>query len=99
MLQEFENLEEAEGMPDNDEQDEKRLTKRTQQMHRALSRAFSYSDELSFSRMTQTLNRKQVASRFYTLLVLKKHRVVTVLQAEPFGDIEITEGPLFDHDL
>ena len=38
-------------------------------------------------------NRKQVASKFYTLLVLKKIQAIEVEQTEPFGDITITSGP------
>lgn len=82
-------------MPENEEQDEKRLNKRTQQMQHALKSAFHFSHELSFKELTRNLNRKQVSSRFYTLLVLKKHQAISVQQTEPFGDITITEGPHF----
>jgi cohesin complex subunit SCC1 len=45
--------------------------------------------------MARNLNRKQAASRFYTLLVLKKHQVVEVAQEEAFADIHISRGPKF----
>ena len=96
--QAFDDLEDLEAMPENEEQDEKRLNKRTQQMQMALKSAFRFSDELSFKDMTRNLNRKQAAARFYTLLVLKKHKAVDVEQTDAFGDILITEGPHFGRD-
>ena len=97
-FQAFEDLEDLEGMPETEEQDEKRLNKRTQQMQLTLKSAFHYSQQLSFKDMTRNHNRKQAASRFYTLLVLKKHQVVEVEQSESFGDILISEGPHFGRD-
>ncbi|XP_076437777.1 double-strand-break repair protein rad21 homolog A-like isoform X2 [Babylonia areolata] len=95
----FEDVEDAaEGMPETAEQDERRLNKRTQQMQLTLRSAFRMQDELSFKHMTSNHDRKQAASRFYTLLVLKKHQVVSVQQTEAFGDILITEGPHFGRD-
>ena len=38
----------------------------------------------------------QVASMFYTLLVLKKQQAVEVEQNEPFGEILISKGPKFE---
>ena len=38
-------------------------------------------------------NRKQVASKFYTLLVLRKMQAIEVEQTQPFGDITLTHGP------
>ncbi|KAL8589172.1 hypothetical protein ACOMHN_052510 [Nucella lapillus] len=94
----FDDLEDLEEMPETVEQDEKRVTKRSQQMQQTLRSAFRLHDELSFKHMTRNHDRKQAASRFYTLLVLKKHQVVVVEQTEAFGDILITEGPHFGRD-
>ncbi|KAH9508284.1 hypothetical protein Btru_050724 [Bulinus truncatus] len=94
----FDDLEqeqEAEQMPENAEQEEKRWSKRTQQMQQIFEQAFTFSDTLSFKEMARNHNRKQAASRFYTLLVLKKHQAVCTRQDEPFGDILITKGPHF----
>lgn len=91
----FEDLEDLEAMPETEEQEDKRLNKRTQQMQMTLKSAFHYADTLSFKDMTRNHNRKQAASRFYTLLVLKKHQAIGVHQTEPFGDISITMGPHF----
>lgn len=82
-------------MPENEEQEEKRWTKRTQLMQHSLEIAFRYNDSLSFKDMARRLNRKQAASRFYTLLVLKKHQAIEVQQTETFGDIHISRGPQF----
>ena len=43
--------------------------------------------------MTARNTRKQVASKFYTLLVLKKLQAIEVAQPYSFGDITITQGP------
>ncbi|BFZ21127.1 hypothetical protein BsWGS_24168 [Bradybaena similaris] len=94
----FDDLEqelEAEQMPENAEQEEKRWNKRTQQMQHIFEQAFTFSDTLSFKDMARNHNRKQAASRFYTLLVLKKHQAVCTEQHEPYGDILITKGPCF----
>ncbi|KAK3088176.1 hypothetical protein FSP39_015677 [Pinctada imbricata] len=82
-------------MPENQEQEEKQLTKRSQVMQHSLDVAFRYKDELSFKEMSRCLNRKQAASKFYTLLVLKKAQAIEVRQPEEFGDIYINKGPQF----
>ena len=40
--------------------------------------------------------RKEVAQRFYSMLVLKKLRAVDVEQAEPYGDIWLKRSDRFD---
>jgi cohesin complex subunit SCC1 len=45
--------------------------------------------------MSRNLYKKQAASRFYTLLVLKKFQAVEVSQQKEFGDIWISKGPQF----
>ncbi|XP_045180950.1 double-strand-break repair protein rad21 homolog isoform X2 [Mercenaria mercenaria] len=89
------DVEGGDQMPEDEEQEEQRWTKRTEQMQHTLDQGFRYTDELSFKDMARKLNRKQVTSKFYTLLVLKKHKVVEVNQTEPFGDILIGKGPKF----
>lgn len=90
-----EDVEGGDQMPEDAEQEEKRWTKRTEQMQSTLDSGFKYTDELSFKDMARKLNRKQVTSKFYTLLVLKKHKIVEVEQTEAFGDILIQKGPRF----
>ena len=86
---------ENEQMPENEEKEEKRLTKRTHQMQHALDIAFRYNNRLNFADMSRNLYKKQAASRFYTLLVLKKFQAVDVHQESEFGDIWISKGPQF----
>uniref|UniRef100_A0A8W8N098 Rad21/Rec8-like protein C-terminal eukaryotic domain-containing protein n=1 Tax=Magallana gigas TaxID=29159 RepID=A0A8W8N098_MAGGI len=85
----------TEAMPENEEQEEKRWTKRTQLMQHSLDVAFRYKNTLSFKEMSRNLNRKQACSKFYTLLVLKKFQAIQVQQPEEFGDIYIDKGPRF----
>ena len=99
-LQTFEDIEagEVEGTIDSgldDAEQEKQWNKRSLQMQHSLEIAFRYNEKLSFKELTRKHNRKQAASRFYSLLVLKKHQSVNLDQTEPFGDILITKGPRF----
>ncbi|XP_041360633.1 double-strand-break repair protein rad21 homolog isoform X2 [Gigantopelta aegis] len=82
-------------MPETVQEEEQRWTKRTAQMQHVFEIAFRQSDSLSFKEMARRHNRKQAASRFYTLLVLKKHQCIVVEQTEPYGDIFIEKGPKF----
>lgn len=96
----FEDIEagEVEGTIDSgldDAEQEKQWNKRSLQMQHSLEIAFRYNEKLSFKELTRKHNRKQAASRFYSLLVLKKHQSVNLDQTEPFGDILITKGPRF----
>lgn len=86
------DLEEAE---DGEDADERRWTKRTQQLLHILSRHFDEGESASFSQVVARNNRKQVASKFYTLLVLKKHKAIEVAQTEAYGDIIIDKGPQY----
>ncbi|KAK2192527.1 hypothetical protein NP493_28g04012 [Ridgeia piscesae] len=84
----------AEG--EGEEAEQLRWTKRTQQMMHVLERVYGHGEnEASFKSIVSHNNRKQVASKFYTLLVLKKLQGVTVEQSTPFGDILITKGPKY----
>uniref|UniRef100_A0A803TY89 Rad21/Rec8-like protein C-terminal eukaryotic domain-containing protein n=1 Tax=Anolis carolinensis TaxID=28377 RepID=A0A803TY89_ANOCA len=40
-------------------------------------------------------NSKEVASKFYSLLDLKKHQAVNVAQSAPYADIIVTKGTMF----
>ena len=61
-----------------------------------LTRNLTHHDEASFKEMCNRNYRKQVASKFYTLLVLKKQQAILVDQPEPYADIAITKGPKFE---
>ena len=95
-----------EGMPESTEEqqqsnelseefEQRRWTKRTQQVIRVLDRGFKNKDSVEFSILTQRCNRKLAASRFYTCLLLAKEKMVTLLQEEPYSEITITKGSKF----
>ncbi|XP_062977248.1 double-strand-break repair protein rad21-like protein 1 [Elgaria multicarinata webbii] len=49
----------------------------------------------SFLALCRKNNNREVATKFYSLLVLKKQRAVEVAQASPYADITVTVGPKF----
>lgn len=78
-----------------EEAEERRWNKRSQQMLHSLSRVLARHDSIGFKDLIAHGNRKHVASKFYTLLVLKKSQAVDVEQTEPYGDILISKGSTF----
>lgn len=90
-------LSEAHSSEAEEEAEERRWNKRTQQMSFILNRSFSRGEpNVHFSQLVRANNRKQVASKFYTLLVLKKLQAVDVLQPAPYADIIISAGSKFE---
>jgi len=81
---------------DAEELEEKRWSRRTQQMMHVINKNLKSNSTASFVEMTARNNRKQVASKFYTLLVLKKMQAIEVEQSRPYGDISIIHGPKMD---
>lgn len=86
---------EQQSMEMSEEFEQRRWTKRTQQVLRVLSRNLSGKDNIQFSSLTQRCSRKQAASRFYTCLLLAKEGMIDVKQQEPYSDIAIHKGPKF----
>ena len=82
------------------EAEEKRWSKRSQQMLSALNRYLHRHDSVTFRQMAPpssvTSNRKQAAAKFYTFLVLKKTESIEVRQDVPYGDISISRGVNFE---
>ncbi|XP_044311056.1 double-strand-break repair protein rad21-like protein 1 [Varanus komodoensis] len=85
---------EHQGSDPNNE--EKRRRKKTlellntfQHIHQKGAKPFS------FLALCRNNNSKEVAVKFFSLLVLKKQQVVEVAQAAPFADILVTVGPKF----
>ncbi len=93
--EEEEEIEEREG-ENTEEREERILNKRAHQMLTTIRNRFMKEDTLTFTELTRTQNRKQVASKFYTLLVLKKQQAIEVQQQSTFADISITPGPAFN---
>ena len=54
------------------------------------------TDQLTFSTMVSKNNRKQVAQKFYSILVLQKALAVSVEQEGDNGDIFVSRGPRFE---
>uniref|UniRef100_A0A8C5H4W1 Double-strand-break repair protein rad21 homolog A-like n=1 Tax=Gouania willdenowi TaxID=441366 RepID=A0A8C5H4W1_GOUWI len=79
------------------DQEEKRWNKRTQQMLHGLQRVMDKTGAQSVSLLDlcRNNNRKQAAAKFYSFLVLKKQQAVELLQEEPYSDIVATPGPRF----
>jgi cohesin complex subunit SCC1 len=77
------------------------LNKRAAQMHRHLAKRFEADEELDLASLLRASNRKQVAQKFYSMLVLQKVMAVEVSQSEeaPFGRIRIARGPKFESAL
>ncbi|KAM5305117.1 double-strand-break repair protein rad21-like protein 1 [Glossophaga mutica] len=73
-----------------------RWNQRIRQMLNALQES-SKTGMKRFSLMTLCRNsdRKQAAARFYSFLVLKKHRAIELSQSAPYADIIATVGPMF----
>ena len=44
---------------------------------------------IKFKELLKNNNRKQVAAKFHTLLMLKKEQLISVQQKKPYGDILI----------
>ena len=70
------------------------LNKRAAILHKQLSRNFT-SD---FKQITMRANRKQVAQKFHSLLVLQKMNALSLQQDTniPFSDVVMNKGPNFD---
>ncbi|XP_013394164.1 double-strand-break repair protein rad21 homolog [Lingula anatina] len=77
------------------EQEEIRWNKRSLQMLHSLQTLLKRTDSIKFQDVTNRNNRKQAASKFYALLVLKKQNAVQVAQSEPYTSIHISKGPQF----
>ncbi|XP_034352222.1 double-strand-break repair protein rad21-like protein 1 isoform X1 [Arvicanthis niloticus] len=60
-------------------------------------REFNKMGMQSFSliKLCRNSDRKQAAAKFYTLLILKKHRAIELSQSVPYADIIATVGPMF----
>uniref|UniRef100_A0AAQ5XK79 Rad21/Rec8-like protein N-terminal domain-containing protein n=1 Tax=Amphiprion ocellaris TaxID=80972 RepID=A0AAQ5XK79_AMPOC len=86
-----------EGQAGDQDQEEKRWNKRTQQMLHGLQRVMAKTgaDSVSLLDLCRNNNRKQAAAKFYSFLVLKKQQAIEVTQSEPYSDIIATAGPRF----
>ncbi len=79
----------------SEEFEQRRWTKRTQQVLRVLQQTLTDSNDINFNSLTQRCNRKQAASRFYTCLLLAKEGMINIHQPEPFAEMSLQKGPKF----
>lgn len=102
-IQDIEEKEEEEVAPTQEQQsgegseefEQRRWTKRTQQVFKMLNHGFEKTSSVNFLSLTRRCSRKQAASRFYTCLLLAKEGTVQFQQSEPYGDILLEKGPRF----
>ncbi|XP_075975878.1 RAD21 cohesin complex component verthandi isoform X2 [Anticarsia gemmatalis] len=83
---------------ETDEQFEERvLNRRAAQLFAVMKPKLAAGLQLSFTDLApRHNNRKQVAQKFYSLLVLKKHQVLKIEQHETYGPISICKGSQFE---
>ncbi|XP_068432502.1 RAD21 cohesin complex component b [Clinocottus analis] len=88
---------EEEEVPGDQDQEERRWNKRTQQMLHGLQRVMDKTGAQSVGLLDlcRNNNKKQAAAKFYSFLVLKKQQAVELVQEEPYSDIIATPGPRF----
>uniref|UniRef100_A0A8C1ATT1 RAD21 cohesin complex component b n=1 Tax=Cyprinus carpio carpio TaxID=630221 RepID=A0A8C1ATT1_CYPCA len=85
------------GQSGDQDQEERRWNKRTQQMLHGLQRVIAKTgaESISLLDLCRNNNKKQAAAKFYSFLVLKKQQAVELRQDEPYSDIIATPGPRF----
>ncbi|XP_040044204.2 RAD21 cohesin complex component b isoform X2 [Gasterosteus aculeatus] len=89
--------EEGEVQGGDQDQEERRWNKRTQQMLHGLQRVMAKtgSQSIGLLDLCRNNNKKQAAAKFYSFLVLKKQQAVELVQEEPYSDIIATPGARF----
>lgn len=76
--------------------EERVLNKRAAQMYHIVKSKLEVESAIPFSSMCTVRNtRKQVAQKFYTMLVLKKAQAVELIQNASYDTILVTKGPKF----
>ncbi|KAJ8866497.1 hypothetical protein PR048_032340 [Dryococelus australis] len=77
--------------------EERVLNKRAGHMYHIVKSKLKRAENFSLSDMLHRNNKKQAAQKFYTLLVLKKHRVLELMQENSYDEIFISRGPKFEN--
>lgn len=92
--EELSDVEEKEGETFEDF-DNRRWNKRTQSVLNLLRRDLDAKGQVNFFSFAEGNYRKQAASKFYSILLLKKSETINVTQSEPFADIIVHAGPKY----
>lgn len=79
--------------------EERILNKRTVHMLHMIRSPLEAGRQVRFSDIARGSNRKQVAQKFYTFLVLKKQQAVELRQESAFAELYIEKGPKFEQSL
>ncbi|KRT86530.1 hypothetical protein AMK59_1363 [Oryctes borbonicus] len=91
---------EEQQVDESDEQFEERvLNKRAYQMFSIVRRKLLHANQITLTEMCHRNSRKQAAQKFYSLLVLKKFRVLELEQEEPYSEIFVLKGTKFDEPV
>ena len=75
--------------------DNRRWNKRTEAVLLNLRRDLDTKGQVNFFAFSEHSQQKQAASKFYSVLLLKKAETINVSQSEPFSDIIISAGPKY----
>lgn len=75
------------------------LNKRAGHLNHILQSKLEDSMTIHFSDLTKRNVRKQVAQKFYSILVLQKVCAINIDQGESYGPIMVSKGPKFDTAL
>ncbi|KAJ4921805.1 hypothetical protein JOQ06_022560 [Pogonophryne albipinna] len=87
------NFELRESLLESQDLEERKLTKRTQNLHHALKS--STSSLFSLQELCEGRSRFQAATTFFCFLALKKQNSIQLQQRAPYGDIIASPGPTF----
>ena len=80
-----------------EEYEDRVLNKRAAHLNNILkSKLHDNTQSLTLSAMTRRNNRKQVAQKFYSLLVLQKVMAVELTQNKCYGELSVSRGPRFE---
>ncbi|CAL8085307.1 unnamed protein product [Calicophoron daubneyi] len=85
--------------PSQESLEERRLEKRSKVLLRMLrthQQQFGWDDPLSLQSICSGNTKKQAASKFYTILLLRKQGAVELAQEVPYSEILISRGPNFN---
>ncbi len=80
----------------DDALEQKRWTKRAQQVMHSLDRELKKSKSVSFSQISKKCSRKQAAFKFYALLILNKEKALEASENGLYGEINIVKGDRFE---
>ncbi|XP_050430301.1 double-strand-break repair protein rad21 homolog [Adelges cooleyi] len=79
----------------NEQFEERVMNKRANQLYHTIKMRFTQKESLVFDDLTYKNRRKEAAQKFYSVLVLKKYKVLELIQAAPYEPIQLVKGACF----